>query len=365
MNNDRLAVLIGSQSRGLTDTCDNINFFLQLFNVPYDVYICSDESDLQNFSKIKNIKECISLEQVERENKWLLKHKPVMHKHYWQNAKLFGVAEMFKHQKLNYTHALKMRTDFMFDYRTYFKTQQFDPDNITEKHLEHLIDDLRLHRHHCNIPESRAWKEMYAPDGRITPLLYNGDRFMFSSAERLWKYCSELMKTAANVVNIYSGYYNIPPHPDFLNVKKHLETISIPRSFFPQGRPVSGEQIATYLNENKDFLKQYNQSNDNTDTYYEPVASKDQPHYGKDIFCKGKFCPDTLAVINQLYVPFIKPSKHGFVKYMHFTRYGDNVRFEEEAGMTIKQAFQNDNATYKDSVSIQNKLIEIKNASIS
>jgi len=180
MNNDRLAVLIGSQSRGVADTYNNINFFLQLFNVPYDVYVCSDEDDLQNFNKIENIKECISLEQVEQENKWLLKHKTIMHKHYWQNAKLFGVSELFKHQKHNYTHALKMRTDFMFDYRTYFTTYQLDPDNITKNHLEHLIDNLRLHRHHCNVNESRSWKEMYAPDGRLIPLLYNGDRFIFS-----------------------------------------------------------------------------------------------------------------------------------------------------------------------------------------
>ena len=364
MNQDRLAVLIGSQSRGVSDTHETINFFLQLFNIPYDIYICSDESDLQGFNDIKNIKECISLEQIESENKWLTKHKSIMHKHYWQNAKLFGVSELFKKQKHKYTHALKMRTDFMFDYRSYYIGQQLNPDIITKYHLDHLIDDLRLHRHHCHRDESRAWRGMYAPDNRITPLLYNGDRFIFSSAEKTWKYCYELMKTAANIVKIYSDYYNLPMHPDFLNVTRHLETLSIPRSFFPEKRPVSGEQIATYLNENKDFLKQYNKSNNN-DTYYEPIADNNQPHCGKDIFCRGKFNADVLAFINQLYVPFIKPSKYGIVKYMHFTRYDDNVKFGEKAGSTIKQAFHDDDTSYQDSITIQNKLIKIKNANIS
>lgn len=363
MSNDRLAVLIGSQSRGVSDTCDAINFFLQLFNVPYDVYICSDEEDLKNFNGIKNIKECVSLEQVERDNKWLLKHKTFMRKHYWQNAKLFGVSELFKKQKHNYTHALKMRTDFMFDYRTYFTDYQLDPDNITKNHLEHLIDNLRLHRHHCNVKESRPWKEIYTPDGRLVPLLYKGDRFLFSSAERIWKYCHELMKTAANITSVYDSYYNLPIHPDFTNVSKHLETISIPRSFFPTNAPTSGEQIAAFLNENTDFLKEYNRGN-KTDTYYEPIIPGKHTHAGKDIFCNGRFSADVLAYINQLYVPYIKPSKHGFVKYMYFTRYGDNVKFGEEAGMTIKQAFHDNDATYRDSITLQNKLIEFYHASI-
>lgn len=365
MNNDRLAVLIGSQSRGIQDTCGNINFFLQLFNVPYDVYICSDEDDLQNFRGIKNIKKCISLEQVEHENKWLLNHKSTMHKHYWQNAKLYGVAGLFKTEKDNYTHALKMRTDFMFDYRTYFTSQQLDPDNITKDHLDHIIDDLRLHRHHCNVAESRAWKRMYAPDSRVVPLLYNGDRFIFSSAEIAWKYCHELMRTAANITDIYTKYYNIPPHADFLNVKNHLATVSIPQSFFPDGRPSSAEQIARFLNENKDFLKQYNKSN-KQDKYYEPIVSGEHPYIiaGRDKFCvENKFNADVLAVINQLYVPFIMPSKHGIVKYMHFTRYSNNSK-EKQPGDTIREAFKNDDVSYQDSVAIQSKLIKIKNASI-
>lgn len=361
MSNDKLAVLIGSQSRGIQDTYKTLNFFLSLFGVSYDVFICSDDNDLCNFNVINNIKDQISLEQVEDQNKWLVNHKSTMHKHYWQNAKLFGVASLFKNEKDNYTHGLKMRTDFMFDYRSYFINHQLDPDNITDQHLLHLEDDLRLHRHHCNTAESRPWKNMYVEDSRLVPLLYNGDRFIFSSAEKLWKYCFELMKTAANIKDIYSSYYKIPMHHDFMNVKKHLETISIPHSFFPEEKPATGEQIAMFLNENKNLLKTYN-TQKNNDSYYEPIISKNKPQAGKDIFCSGSFNADVLAFINQLYVPYIKPSKYGVVKYMHFTRYDDNVKFGQQSDAVIKQAFNDDDTSYKDSMTIQSKLMEIKSS---
>jgi len=359
---DKLAVLIGSQSRGLPYTNENINFFLKLFNIPYDVYICSDDHDLNNFSGIYNVKECISLEQVEHENRWLEEQKSIMHKHYWQNAKLFGVATLFKHKKHEYTHALKMRTDFMFDYRTYFTKNRLNPDDIEMKHLEYMLDDFRLHRHHCNMQESRAWKNMYAPDSRVVPLLFNGDRFIFSSAEKLWKYCFELMKTAANIKTIYKKYYNLPMHQDFMDVKKHLETISIPCDWFPREKPTNGEAIASFLNKNREFLKEYNKQKTQTN-YYHPIITGNKPHAGKDIFCNGNFNADVLAFINQLYVPYINPSKHGFVKYMHFTRYDDNIKFNERSDATIKQAFHDDDTSYQDSVAIQSKLIKIKNAS--
>ena len=49
LTGQKLAILIGSQSRAIKDTYMNINFFLSLFDIPYDVFICSDEADLDNF----------------------------------------------------------------------------------------------------------------------------------------------------------------------------------------------------------------------------------------------------------------------------------------------------------------------------
>lgn len=364
MNNDRLAVLIGSQSRGLPTTSENVNFFLELFDIPYDVFVCSDESDLDNFDSINNITHRVSLEQIEQNNEWLASHKEKMHKHYWQNAKLFGVSTIFEDVYKQYTHAIKMRTDFMFDYRSYFTDNGLDPDNINHVHLKHIQEDIRIHRHHCNVKESRKWKSMYTDDTRIVPFLWNGDRFIFSAADVLHMYCREIMKTAANVEKIYTTFYKIPMHPNFMNVHEHLETISIPHAFFPDRVPNTGAEIAEYLNSNKHVIKEFNKQKMVDSSFYEPIISKNHPRDGKSFFCGGTFNADCLAFINQLFVPFIKPSKQGIVKYMWFTRWGDNDRVSKTTRSTIKQAFHDDDVSYRDSITIQNKLIKIKNANI-
>lgn len=358
----RLAVLIGSQSRGIKDSHKSINFFLSLFGIPYDVFICSDEADLDNFKLIKNIRSTVSLENIESNNKSLLRNKEKMHKHYWQNAKIFGATTLLQPIIKKYDYGFKMRTDFMFDYRTFFMDHGFDlKDNLTAQHLMFLKDYIRLHLHHCDVRESRPWKSMYASSDdalNLVPFLYNGDRYVFSEVRSLAKFCSNLMFTASNIEKIYTSYIPIPKHYDYNNVKVHLKTIAIPKTLFPNGPPKSAEEIASCFNLKRNELQKIKDVE-----CYPPISSNGKWGTGKDIFCNGKFNADVLSFINQLYTPNIKPSKYGIVKYMAFTRYENNTKSTDQE-MKIMQAFHEDDSTYRDSIELENQLKKINHANI-
>ena len=169
----KLAVLIGSESRGVEDTYQNINFFLSLFDVPYDVFICSDQADLSNFNSIKNIHSTISLEEIESRNPHLLKLREKMLKHYWQSAKIFGTATLLDPLINEYATGLKMRTDFVFNYKNFFLDHGFNLD-IKSSHLSYIKNYLRMSLHHCDTKESHIWKRLYTdgPTYQLTPVSY-------------------------------------------------------------------------------------------------------------------------------------------------------------------------------------------------
>lgn len=358
INQNRLAVLIGSQSRGLQDTVASINFFLGLLDTPYDVFVCSDEHDLDNFKVLNNLKHTVSLEQSESENPFMLNVKQVMHKHYWQNAKLYGVSKLFKDQRSNYTHTLKMRTDFMFDYYGFFKDFGIDisPEKITSEHKLFIRDHARICMHHCNFKQSRHFRELLvenADQRKVMPMMWQGDRFWFGSSENIWKYCEQTMITASRIKSIYDHYVPVGRHSDFKVVHKQLSTISLPRKIFPHGLPDCSIAIAEEMNKSREQLKSIGELS--KEDSVEPLVKGGVPYAGHDVFCNDKFNADILGFITQLYVPFIKPMKYGFVKHMHFTRYENNVKTPDKP-MKIMQAFHENDETYVKNLTIENKL---------
>lgn len=354
-NDERLAVLIGSQARGLKHTAENINSFLQLFNVPYDVYICSDADDLGNFNTIKNIKQCISLEQVEGPSKKLRDNfSNLLPSHYWQNAKIIGVANLFKTIRGEYTHALKMRTDFIFDYKKLFNDYGHNTNSVDIEHLEFIMDFLRLNRHHCNTSDIKRWWRTSNTCANTSPIMYNGDRYMFGAATKIWQYCSTINHTAANLKNIHCSWYPIPYHHDYSVFDESLEKISIPKPFFPDSRPATGRQIAEFLNNNKDYLNKFNKQK-YTGECYEPIDKTWMNQCNQN-----KYGSEKLAQIHCLYTSQAIPTnKHGVTQYMKFTRFNNNDRENISDNDTIRMK-DNTSKYYEDNKLLQTKLIEIK-----
>ena len=177
--------------------------------------------------------------------------------------------------------------------------------------------------HHCDNSESHTWKKLYTDvqPHKLTPFLYQGDRYIFSSSKCIERFCKQLMYTANNIEEIYTSYIPVSVQHDYRRMKTHLETIAIPKSIFPEGPPKSGEDIAMRFNSNIDEIFKIK----NVECY-PPIHSGGKDWAGKDVFCKGKFSPDILSFINQLYTPDIIPVKAGFVHYMRFTRYENNSK---------------------------------------
>lgn len=355
---NKLAVLIGSQARGLKDTFRSVNFFLEMLDVPYDIYVCSDREDIQNFNVLNNVRDTISLETVESENKFLLKSKERMHKHYWQNAKLYGVSMLFKQHKDEYTHALKMRTDFMFDYYGFFNDFGIDisSGSMTTCHRNYIRDHVRTCMHHCDFKQSRAFRDLLVDNPeqkKVMPLMWQGDRFWFGSADHIWRYSQQTMIVASKIKKIYQQYVPIPLHADFKVVHKQLSTVALPRVVFPNGLPGDSVEIAERMNDSREILRGMKELP--IDESIEPLVKGGVPYAGHDVFCNDKFNADILGFVTQLYVPYIKPMKYGFIKHMHFTRYENNVKTTDQP-LKIMQAFHDNDNTYTKNINIENKL---------
>ena len=364
LTGQKLAILIGSQSRAIKDTYMNINFFLSLFDIPYDVFICSDEADLDNFKLIKNIHSTISLEEVESKNKWLLNNKEAMHKHYWQNAKLYGVSSLFKPHLSEYSHALKIRTDFMFDYEGFFKDFGIPIKNMSLEHLNFIRRHLQICLHHCSFKEVRPFKDLFIDDAhqkKVMPLLWNGDRFWFGAAGSVLSYSTQTMVIANKIKQIYSHYEPLPLHPDFKVISNQLSTLPLPKFIFPNGLPETAIEIAETMNKNASKIKSIGSLSKSESI--PPLIQSGVPYAGHDVFLQGSFNADILAFITQAYIPYIKPMKYGFIKHMHFTRYENNIKMTKDR-LQIRQAFHKNDQSYKNSINFQNQLIKLKNADI-
>lgn len=124
----KLAVLIGSQGRGLSETSRSINLFLKMFDVDYDIYVCTDEEYLHDFDSYlgDNIREMKSWESlVPQEDRNYNKPGPdqklnlikkCSRHNLYQWHKLCLARDMMIKNITEYDAVIKIRTDMSFDY---------------------------------------------------------------------------------------------------------------------------------------------------------------------------------------------------------------------------------------------------------
>lgn len=116
--NNRLVVLIGSKPRSLDISVPFINFLLEeLISMPYDIYICCEKEEEDEFKVLKNIKnisyyeDCLKNYNSQKIELW----KKLMGRNFHQWTKLFFAKEACVKSKVPYTFGLKLRTDFVIN----------------------------------------------------------------------------------------------------------------------------------------------------------------------------------------------------------------------------------------------------------
>ena len=174
--NIKLAVLIGSQPRSLDISAPFIHFLLdELIGIPYDIYICCDKKESDDFKGLKNIKDIVFFEdQINSTDPEKIKlWKTIMTSSFYQWAKLYFAKEASIKSKEKYDFGLKLRTDFVIGNRPrmhFSKWYKSEPPS-----LETFKSEAR---------------ESFLSCGSRANSMLNGDKFMFSRYHDLVKWAN-------------------------------------------------------------------------------------------------------------------------------------------------------------------------------
>lgn len=134
----KLAVIIGESCRNTTENMDNIECFLDLFDVEYDIYACVDKPE--ELSAYKNIVSNVSFESVSDTpvvSKMEQTCGKYMHGASWQFIKC-NVAVQSIIESTHYTHMMKLRTDCVFRFPEMFSRMFPHSTNIDASHVNEM-----------------------------------------------------------------------------------------------------------------------------------------------------------------------------------------------------------------------------------
>lgn len=140
MKDYRLAVIIGENCRNSVENMDNIECFLDLFDVEYDVYACVDEPE--KLSAYKNITSNISLSTVSSSpeiGEMIRTCGKYMKNASWQWVKC-NVAVRSIGESAYYTHMMKLRTDCVFRFPGILRRMFPGSTDISAAHVNGMKD---------------------------------------------------------------------------------------------------------------------------------------------------------------------------------------------------------------------------------
>lgn len=216
----RLAVIIGEEVRQTQYTIKNLECFLELLPIPYDIYACVDNPSI--FNNIKNVKSATSFkEDCLSSQKWAeIKETSIsyMHGAAWQWIKCNYALSQIRHPK-EYSHIMKLRTDGVFDFR-HVISRKFghpikDPVNTPNKqHVQFLRD---MFHEYIRVLEDEPCIDIH------------GDKLAVGDYDVTNEWLHHFINK-----NSLEKLYTIRDGPDWSAVKAHkLNTKAIPTTYCP------------------------------------------------------------------------------------------------------------------------------------